>query len=173
MTNQIIIPIHLTDVELYSATSRGSEFASGFDLRANLAVFKHFEKLNEDRPFNYRVNDGTIYILPGCTILIPTGIRLAIPVGFELQVRPRSGLALKNNIFILNTPGTVDADYRGEVCVILKNLGILEFKINHGDRIAQAVVAPVIMPIFKQVSTKEELPNSNRGDGGFGSSGTK
>jgi len=105
---------------------------------------------------------------PGARIAVPTGLALAIPSGFEGQVRPRSGLALKSGITVLNTPGTVDADYRGEVKVILINLGQEPFVIQRGDRIAQMVIAPVTQSSLHEVS---DLDETVRGSGGFGSTG--
>ena len=105
---------------------------------------------------------------PGMSTLVPTGIKLEIPQGFEVQIRPRSGLALKNQITVLNTPGTIDSDYRGDVCVILINHGKKEFTIEPGMRIAQLVVAPVSQAVFTIV---EELTMSGRGIGGFGHTG--
>ena len=107
-------------------------------------------------------------ILPGGRALVPTGIRLAIPDGYEAQVRPRSGLALKHGITLPNSPGTIDADYRGEVGVILMNLGEEPFEIHPGDRIAQMVFAPVMQVAWREA---EELDKTERGEGGFGSSG--
>ena len=100
--------------------------------------------------------------------MVPTGLFFEIPCGYEIQVRPRSGLAIKNGITCLNTPGTIDSDYRGEVKVILINLGENDFTVNNGDRIAQLVVSPVIQGCFELV---EELGETTRGDGGFGSTG--
>jgi dUTP pyrophosphatase len=111
-----------------------------------------------------------IEINPGEKAIIPTGFSLSIPRGFEVQIRPRSGLAAKNGISVLNTPGTIDADYRGEIKVILVNFGKEKFKIEKGLRIAQMVVCPVVQAEMEQV---EELPNTSRGSGGFGSTGTK
>lgn len=104
----------------------------------------------------------------GCSMLVPTGIRVAIPEGYEIQVRPRSGLALKEQITVLNTPGTIDADYRGEIKVILINHGKNDFVIKPGMRIAQIVVAPVCRACFVHV---EELSDTVRGDNGFGHTG--
>ena len=101
--------------------------------------------------------------------VIPTGIKIALPYGYEAQIRPRSGLALKHGIGIPNSPATIDADYRGEVHVILVNLSPRPFTVNRGDRIAQLVVAPVAMIEFTE---SDSLPESMRGDGGFGHSGT-
>lgn len=109
-----------------------------------------------------------VELLPGDIKLIPTGLACAIPEGFEIQVRPRSGLAAKNGITCLNTPGTIDSDYRGEIKVILINLGKEAFIVKNGDRIAQFVVAPVIRGIFKTVKSLDE---TLRGSGGFGSTG--
>ena len=102
------------------------------------------------------------------TIIVPTGLSIAIDQNLEIQIRPRSGLAAKNNITVLNTPGTIDSDYRGEIKVILINLGNDDFVIKNGDRIAQMVISPVIKTEFEIV---DELPNTLRGLGGFGSTG--
>ena len=107
---------------------------------------------------------------PGETALIPTGFAIAVPVGFEAQLRPRSGLALKNGITLLNSPGTIDSDYRGAVGVILTNLGHEPFYVHRGDRVAQMVIAKVERAELEMVETLEE---TERGEGGFGSSGTK
>jgi dUTP pyrophosphatase len=111
----------------------------------------------------------TISIAPGARLAVPTGLILAIPEGFEGQVRARSGAALKSGIACLNAPGTIDSDYRGEVKVILANLGAEPFQIRRGDRIAQLVIAPVARAQFEIVS---DLPSSSRGSGGFGSTGS-
>jgi dUTP pyrophosphatase len=107
-------------------------------------------------------------LLPGARALVPTGFSIAIPPGYEAQVRPRSGLAIRCGVTCLNSPGTIDADYRGEVSVVLANFGTEPFVIKRGDRIAQMVVAPVAHAAFESV---EELPPTARGDGGFGSTG--
>ena len=109
-----------------------------------------------------------IKILPGETNLVPTGISIAIPEGYEIQIRPRSGLAAKNQITVLNTPGTIDSVYRGELKIILINHGKKEFTINNNDRVAQMVLTPVSKIELKEV---EMLTNTNRGKGGFGSTG--
>jgi dUTP pyrophosphatase len=127
----------------------GSEHAAGMDLRANL--------------------DQSVVIAPMQRVLIPTGLFLEIPVGFEAQVRPRSGLAIKSGITVLNSPGTIDADYRGEVCVILINLSDTPFTINDGERIAQMVVARHETVSWTVV---EAINQSGRGEGGFGHTGT-
>jgi len=105
---------------------------------------------------------------PGARALIPTGLAIALPEGYEAQVRPRSGLALKHGLTLLNSPGTIDADYRGEIGVILANLGNENFTVTRGMRIAQMVVAPVTALAWSEV---ERLPESGRGSGGFGSTG--
>ena len=110
--------------------------------------------------------EQTIKILPGEKKIISTGIMVAIPEQYEIQIRPRSGLAAKNGISILNTPGTIDSDYRGEIKVILINLGKYTFEINKNDRIAQMIVCPIIKVELKEV---ESLPKTVRGEGGFGS----
>ncbi len=112
--------------------------------------------------------DEAVTLGPSERRLVPTGVRLAIPVGFEGQVRPRSGLALKHGVTVLNAPGTIDADYRGEVGVVLVNLGTEPFVVRPGDRIAQLVIAPVSRVALAVVS---ELPSTDRGDGGYGSTG--
>jgi dUTP pyrophosphatase len=109
-------------------------------------------------------------IKPGNSAIIPTGLALSIPKGFEIQIRPRSGLAAKKQISVLNTPGTIDADYRGEIKVILINLSDNDFIVEKGLRIAQMVVCPVIQAQLEEV---EELNDTVRGKGGFGSTGSK
>ncbi|MDA8812152.1 dUTP diphosphatase [Amylibacter sp.] len=127
--------------------------SSGMDLRANLT---------EDN----RVNG--ISIQAKKWLLIPTGLAISMPIGYEAQIRPRSGLAFKYGVSILNSPGTIDADYRGELGVLLINHGEDEFHINHGDRIAQIVFAPVIQVVWNQVTYLDE---SSRDANGFGSTG--
>lgn len=129
-----------------------TELAAGADLRANLA----------DR--------GQLTLGKGAIVLVPTGLRMAIPAGFEVQIRPRSGLALKHGITLPNSPGTIDADYRGDVGVIMQNLGPKDVTIAHGDRIAQMVVAPVVQARFELQDT---LDDTARGAGGFGSTGRR
>lgn len=109
-----------------------------------------------------------VVISPGERALVPTGLMLEIPEGYEGQVRPRSGLALKNGISLINSPGTIDSDYRGEVKVIMINLGDDHFMVNYGDRIAQLVIAPVVQAQIEEVDRVED---SDRGMGGFGSTG--
>jgi dUTP pyrophosphatase len=127
-----------------------TEQSAGVDLRANILE--------------------PIVLNPGERKLIPTGLHLELPDGYEAQVRPRSGLAIKHGITVLNSPGTVDADYRGDVGVILINMGQEPFTINHGERIAQMVIAQYTQVHFEETN---ELNDSKRGTGGFGSSGTK
>ena len=127
--------------------------SSGMDLRANLI---------EDN----RVNG--ISLQAKKWLLIPTGLALSMPIGYEAQIRPRSGLAFKHGVSVLNSPGTIDADYRGELGVLLINHGEDEFHINHGDRIAQIVFAPVIQVVWNQVTYLDE---SSRDANGFGSTG--
>jgi dUTP pyrophosphatase len=127
-----------------------TEHAAGMDLRAAVA---------ESEP---------ITLAPGARCLAPTGLTIALPAGYEAQIRPRSGLAAKHGLTCLNTPGTIDADYRGEVKVILINLGHEPFIIKRGERIAQMVIAPVTRATWKKV---EALSETARGAGGFGSTG--
>ena len=109
-----------------------------------------------------------IILKPQSSCLVPTGISVAFSEEFEIQIRPRSGLAAKNNISVLNTPGTIDSDYRGEIKVIIYNHGNENFSINNGDRIAQMILAPVVK---MELEEKNDLPKSIRGKGGFGSTG--
>jgi dUTP pyrophosphatase len=107
-------------------------------------------------------------LLPGARALVPTGFSIALPPGYEAQIRPRSGLAIRSGVTCLNSPGTIDADYRGELSIVLANFGNDPVVIRRGDRIAQIIVAPVSRARFDQV---DELPPTERGDGGFGSTG--
>ena len=111
---------------------------------------------------------SSIKIAPNCSALIPNGISVAIPSDVEIQIRPRSGLAAKSNISVLNTPGTIDSDYRGELKVILFNHGPKEFIVNNKDRIAQIILMPILKIDFEEV---DNLPETVRGSGGFGSTG--
>jgi dUTP pyrophosphatase len=113
-------------------------------------------------------DEAPLVLRPGARAMVPTGLAFALPHGFEAQVRPRSGLAAKAGVTCLNTPGTIDSDYRGEVKVILINLGEEDFTIRRGDRIAQLVIAPVIQARWAEVETLDETV---RGEGGFGSTG--
>lgn len=144
---EILIKRLSNDVALPKYETEGS---SGLDLAAN--------------------TDKQIKILPGKTEIIPTGLAVAIPKNFEIQIRPRSGLAAKSQISVLNTPGTIDADYRGELKVILINLSDKVFVVEKGLRIAQMVLCPVVKATLKEVT---ELENTERGSGGFGSTGIK
>ena len=124
--------------------------AAGADLRAAIAA------------------NAPLVLAPGARALVPTGLCIAMPEGFEAQVRPRSGLALKHGVTVLNSPGTIDADYRGELSVLLINHGDAPFAITRGERIAQLVVAAVARPIFQETAVLDETP---RGVGGYGSTG--
>lgn len=134
----------------YDLPSYATELSAGLDLRANITESK------------------TIDTLERC--LIPTGLKIGLPEGFEAQIRPRSGLALKHGITVLNSPGTVDADYRGEIGVILVNLSDKPFTINPGERIAQMVISRHEQAQFIEV---DSLSESERGEGGFGHTGVK
>ena len=114
--------------------------------------------------------DKEVVIKPNSSELIPTGLQVAIPEELEIQIRPRSGLAAKESIGVLNSPGTIDSDYRGELKIILFNHGKEDFIINNGDRIAQMVLVPIVKMEFEEV---DSLPNTVRGQGGFGSTGKK
>lgn len=113
--------------------------------------------------------EGELVLAPGKRAIVPSGLAIALPAGFEAQVRPRSGLAAKNGVTVLNSPGTIDADYRGEVGVILINHGDTNFTITRGMRIAQMVIAPVTQAVWQEA---ESLDETARGAGGFGSTGT-
>ncbi len=117
----------------------------------------------------YAAVDGPVVIAPGERALVPAGFRMALPPGYDAQIRPRSGLAIEHGISVLNAPGTVDADYRGEVKAILANLGSEPFTVNRGDRIAQMTIQPVARAVVKKA---ENLPGTDRGSGGFGHTGT-
>ncbi len=112
--------------------------------------------------------DEEVTLLPGCRTLVPTGLAMSIPVGYEGQVRPRSGLALNLGVTLVNSPGTIDADYRGEIGVIMINHGENPFRINHGDRIAQLLIAPVT---HAKLQVVDNLNPTDRGEGGFGHTG--
>jgi dUTP pyrophosphatase len=145
------IPIRrLPHAEGLPLPSYESSGAAGMDLRAAVA------------------DDAPLVLKPGARDMVPTGLAFAVPAGFEAQVRPRSGLAAKAGITCLNTPGTIDSDYRGEVKVILINLGPEDFTIRRGDRIAQLVIAPVAQARWAEV---DDLDETSRGAGGFGSTG--
>jgi len=144
---KILIPIQVEDEELLPVYA--TDGASGSDVRAAIVA--------------------PVTLLPGSSVVIPIGIRVAIPEGYEIQVRPRSGLAAKNQITVLNTPGTIDADYRGEIAVILMNHGKEPFIITPKMRIAQLVLAPVVRAEFMK---KELLEVTHRGEGRFGHTGT-
>ena len=142
---KVLIKKLTPSVQIPSYKTKG---ASGIDLMA------HIEK--------------TINLKPGKSCLIPTGLAVAFPEEYEIQIRPRSGLAAKNNISILNTPGTIDSDYRGELKIILFNHGNKNFIINNNDRVAQMVLTPIVKMELEETN---ELPETIRGEGGFGSTG--
>jgi len=133
------------DVELPAYKTNG---ASGMDLMAFI--------------------EGTVRITPNSSYLVPTGLSIAFSEGYEVQIRPRSGLAAKNSITVLNTPGTIDSDYRGEIKIILFNHGKEDFLINNKDRVAQMVLTPIVK---MELEETDNLPDTLRGEGGFGSTG--
>lgn len=143
--------IILTAVDPELVPSYETELASGADVRASILT--------------------NVVIEPGASALIPTGLKMAVPAGFEIQIRPRSGLALQHQITVLNSPGTIDADYRGEVCVILINHGKRPFTVTPKMRIAQLVLARVEQAEF--VLQEEALTGTARGEGGFGHTGVE
>jgi dUTP pyrophosphatase len=146
----IIAVVRLAHGEGLPLPAYETDQAAGMDLRAAVP------------------DEAPLTLEPGARAAVPTGLTMALPPGFEAQVRPRSGLALKAGITCLNTPGTIDADYRGEVKVILVNLGQEPFVIRRGERIAQMVIAPVVQAAWTEV---ESLDETARGAGGFGSTG--
>lgn len=143
-------PIKIINNSHHPLPSYATSMSAGMDLRANL--------------------QEPITLAPMHRVLVPTGLRIALPQGYEAQVRPRSGLALKKGITVLNTPGTIDADYRGEIGIILINLSQEDFVIQDGERIAQMVIARHEQPQLIQVDVLDE---TERGEGGFGHSGVK
>jgi dUTP pyrophosphatase len=144
--NEPIVAIELADGA--KSPEYKTEGSAGADIRARL--------------------DAPVIMAPGCRALVPTGIRMHLPEGYEAQVRSRSGLAANHGVSCLNSPGTIDSDYRGEVMVLLQNHGAEPYAVSDGDRIAQLVVAPVCRAKFVR---SESLPDSARGSGGFGSTG--
>ena len=149
-TNPVVRVVRLQHAKDLPLPSYETEHAAGMDVRAAL--------------------DERVTIWPGKRALVATGLKIELPVGYEAQIRPRSGLAIRDGITLVNSPGTIDADYRGEVKVIMIHHGDQEFHINHGDRIAQMIIAPVTRV---NMQAAEELNESERGEGGFGSTGVK
>jgi dUTP pyrophosphatase len=145
---KVVVPIQLIDDELLPVYA--TPFASGADARAAISA--------------------PIEIAPGMSAIIPTGLKLELPAGFEIQVRPRSGFAAKNQVTVLNTPGTIDSDYRGELCIILINHGKEPFVVTPKMRIAQLVLSPVVQAEFQRV---ESLLPTQRGEGKFGHTGAQ
>lgn len=150
VANCVFMEIRIINKSHHPLPQYATLLSAGMDLRANI--------------------DTPITLEPLARVLVPTGLFMALPAGYEAQVRPRSGLAIKKGITVLNTPGTIDADYRGEVCVILVNLSSEPFVINDGERIAQMVIAKHEQPALIEVDV---LDDTERGAGGFGHSGVK
>jgi dUTP pyrophosphatase len=157
MLSKTLVPLKFINLSDNPDPSFEKDGDSGFDLRANIS--------------NQLGNMETI--VPGTIKLIPTGIFVEVPKGYEVQVRSRSGLALKRSVMVLNSPGTVDSGYRGEVCIILANLGKNNFEVKHGERIAQGVVCPVIGEGSLDLIKVKTLSNSERNESGFGSTGVE
>lgn len=147
---EIMVTIIVEDIGGLGIPKYATDGASGFDLKANV--------------------EQDVVIAPGTSVLIPTGLKMEIPKGYEVQIRPRSGLARKNMVTVLNTPGTIDNDYRGELGVILINHGMKDFVVTRGMRIAQGVIQSVIKGIMVEGTVAD---NTERGSGGFGSTGLK
>ena len=150
VANCVSMEIKIINKSHHPLPQYATPLSAGMDLRANL--------------------DAPITLEPLARVLVPTGLFMALPAGYEAQVRPRSGLAIKKGVTVLNTPGTIDADYRGEVCLILVNLSAEPFVINDGERIAQMVIAKHEQPELIEVDVLDE---TERGAGGFGHSGVK
>jgi dUTP pyrophosphatase len=153
------------ELEIYAIKEKNNLIKIKLDEGAKLPLRKHKNDAGADL-----FSNQDVIIYPGETKVVGTGNYFSIPEGFEIQIRSRSGLALKNSVFVLNSPGTIDSGYIGEVGVILHNAGKEPFVVSKGDRIAQAVIAPVCLLGFEVVDTLEE---TDRGDGGFGSTGVK
>ena len=153
MTNTVLVKVKKLSHydESFALPSYETTGAAGADVRASLG------------------NGEKLLIKPGERVLVPTGLSMEIPPGYEVQVRPRSGLSFKTGLMVLNSPGTIDSDYRGEVKIILGNLGKADEVINHGDRVAQLVLAPVTQAQY--VVSSDDLSATARGEGGFGSTG--
>ena len=149
MTNITINVKRLPHAEGLALPAYQSAGAAGMDIMAALAE--------------------PVYLAPGARIAIPTGLSISIPAGYEAQIRPRSGLAFRHGLTVVNAPGTIDSDYRGEVKILLINLGAETIEISHGMRIAQMVIAPVVQASLQEV---DSLSDTDRGAGGFGSTGS-
>lgn len=147
-----------------------TEASAGCDLRANIYDVNTKFLFNADLFKDEFENPDYVLIQPGGRALIPTGLKMSLPIGYEAQVRPRSGLALKHGITVLNSPGTIDADYRGDIGIILINHSDRPFKVEQGDRIAQLVIAKYEQVEFVVV---DDLDETDRGAGGFGSTGVE
>ncbi len=145
-----MLNVQIINKSKHPLPSYATALSAGMDLRANL--------------------DEPLLLAPMQRCLVPTGLYIALPAGFEAQVRPRSGLAIKKGVTVLNSPGTIDADYRGEICVILVNLSADTFVIEDGERIAQLVIARHEQAVWQEVETLDE---TERGAGGFGHTGKK
>ena len=145
------------------------QWEEGADRSLGLPAYATAGAAGADLRANFR-DRGVVMLEPGARALVPTGLRIAVPAGYEVQLRPRSGLALRHGITLPNSPGTIDSDYRGPLGVIVLNAGQKAFRIDHGMRIAQIVVAPVVRAAFELAET---LDDTARGTGGFGSTGAR
>ena len=152
-----------------------TSLSAGFDIRADLTKINSIKDIMGNGKIELVINDNDekiVKLLPGARVLIPTGLHVAIPDDYELQIRPRSGLAIKNGITVLNSTGTIDSDFRGEIGIILINTDLdTPFEIEQGDRIAQGVLNMVEQVKWYNVDTIEELGDTKRGQGGFGHTG--
>lgn len=170
----IMIDVNLFNKSVNKKPRYESSGAAGFDISADLSKIESKVNLKGNDSYCFKIEDGIKKIelfANGGRVLIPSGLHMNIPEGYELQVRPRSGLALKHGISIVNSPGTVDSDYKGDIGVILINTDRSNYTITDGDRIAQGVLNKVEQCNFISVNNIDDLGDSERGQGGFGSTG--
>ena len=166
------VTVHIVNNSTNELPEYASILSSGMDVRANIKNI-NIKQLNEksnSRYFYTIAELNQVVLEPGGRCLIPTGLQVAIPAGYEIQIRPRSGLAFKEGVTVLNSPGTIDADYRGDIGIILYNSGEAPVIITHGDRIAQLILAKVEQIVWRPRKT---LPETTRNEGGFGHTGIK
>ena len=171
--------MHKRKVKIYNVSKNElpeykTEYSAGFDLKSDFSRIKNGNFLGDKETFTYDEENKIVSLQGnGGRILIPTGIFIKIPDGYELQIRPRSGLALNHGISVLNTPGTIDCDYVGEICIILINTSRKDFIIKEGERLAQGILNEVKQANWIEVKKVEDLGETERGSGGFGHTGRK
>ena len=144
---------------------------SHFDPNFSLPVYESEGAAGLDVRASFPEDQTSLILAPGMRVLIPTGLSVEIPAGYEIQVRPRSGLSYKTSLMVLNAPGTIDSDYRGEIKIILGNMGPQDVEVKHGDRIAQLVLAAVPKLVWAELEDSVQLSLTSRGESGFGSTG--